>query len=39
VALRALERHTLDERLAAKADSHWNRMRDWQWRGFNAPAP
>ena len=34
----ALARQLLDERLAAKPGSHWNRTRDRQWRAFNAPA-
>jgi hypothetical protein len=33
-----LARQLLDERLAAKPGSHWNRMCDRQWRGLNAPA-
>ena len=33
-----LARQLLDERLAVKPDSPWNRMRDRQWRGLNAPA-
>jgi tetratricopeptide (TPR) repeat protein len=35
---RTLARQLLDERLAAKPGSPWNRMRDRQWRGRNPPA-
>jgi tetratricopeptide (TPR) repeat protein len=33
-----LARQLLEERLAAKSGSRWNRMRDRQWRGLNASA-
>jgi tetratricopeptide (TPR) repeat protein len=33
-----LVRQLLDERLAAKPGSQWNRMRDRQWRGLHFPA-